>query len=128
MGQAHARLGAADPRLNPVGKFDFRLGSLLQAWAKADAPPQRVKPLPLPVVAQVWAMAQGEGTPHAIAAASCLITGFFSFYALANTLTTLQNGAPTCFASRTFNSGSARERSTTSRAQPLTLLRQLSCP
>ena len=77
MGQAHARLGAADPRLNPVGKFDFRLGSLLQAWAKADAPPQRVKPLPLPVVAQVWAMAQGEGTPHAIAAASCLITGFF---------------------------------------------------
>ena len=78
VGQAHARLGSADPRLNARGKVEFRLASLLQAWKKADAPPQhRVRPLPLPVVVQVWALAQGESTPLAQAAASCLITGFF---------------------------------------------------
>jgi hypothetical protein len=57
--------------------LDFRLRSLLQAWSKEDPPPRRVKPLPLPVVAQVWALAQGEATTVALAAASCLITGFF---------------------------------------------------
>lgn len=77
MGQAHARLGAPDPRLTAHGKLDFRLSSLLQAWKKADAPPRRVKPLPLPVVAQVWNLAEGDGTPQAAAAAACLITGFF---------------------------------------------------
>ena len=77
MGQAHARLGAPDPRLNALGNLNFRLSSLLRAWAKADAPPQRVKPHPLPVVAQVWNLAQGENTPLATAAASCLIMGFF---------------------------------------------------
>ena len=77
VGQAHSRLGAPDPRLNTLGKVDFRLSSLLQAWTKDDAPPNRVKPLPLPVVAQVWNLAQGEATPLAEAAASCLIFGFF---------------------------------------------------
>lgn len=77
MGQAHARLGSPDPRLNALGKVEFRLASLLHAWGKADAPPHRVRPLPLPVVAQVWALAQGESTPLAHAAASCLIFGFF---------------------------------------------------
>ena len=77
MGQAHASMGAPDPRLNAVGKVEYRLASLLAAWKKADAPPQRVKPLPLPVVAQVWALAQGEATPLALASASCLIVGFF---------------------------------------------------
>ena len=34
VGQAHARLGSADPRLNALGKVEFRLASLLQAWKK----------------------------------------------------------------------------------------------
>ena len=77
MGQAHARLGTPIPRLTAHQKLDFRLSALLQAWKKADPPPQRVKPLPLPVVTQVWALAQGEATSQAFAAALCLITGFF---------------------------------------------------
>jgi hypothetical protein len=77
VGQAHARLGTPDPRLTAGSKLDFRLGSLLQAWKKADPPPQRVKPLPLPVVAQVCAMARGESSPMALAAAECLVFGFF---------------------------------------------------
>ena len=76
MGQAHARLGAPDPRLT-LNNLDFRLGSLLQSWKKDDPPPQRVKPLPLPVLSQVWTIAQGEDTPLTSAAASCLIAGFF---------------------------------------------------
>ena len=56
---------------------DFRLSSLLQAYKKADAPPTRVKPLPLPVFAQVWALAQAEASPRATAASACLIIGFF---------------------------------------------------
>ena len=70
-------MGSPDPRLTPAGKLDLRLAALLQAWKKADPPPSRVKPLPLPVVSQVYAMAHGEATPRALAAASCLIIGFF---------------------------------------------------
>jgi hypothetical protein len=77
VGQAHAWLGAPDPRLTPAHKLDFRLSSLLLAWQKSDAPPNRVKPLPLPVVAQVCDLARGENSPRADAAAACLVLGFF---------------------------------------------------
>jgi hypothetical protein len=39
--------GAPGPRLNSLGKVEYRLASLLTARKKADAPPRRVKPLPL---------------------------------------------------------------------------------
>ena len=77
MGQAYAGMGALDPRLNPHGAMDFRLSSLFQSWKHDDAPPSRVKPLPLPVVAQVCTSALVEATPLARAAAHCLIFGFF---------------------------------------------------
>jgi hypothetical protein len=38
VGQTFAGMGAPDPRLNLYGATDFRLVSLLRAWAKADAP------------------------------------------------------------------------------------------
>ena len=77
MGQAYARLGAPDPRLNRHGELDIRLTSLYRAWSKADEPPSRVKPLPLPVVAQVLALARVEGSPTARAAAATLILAFY---------------------------------------------------
>ena len=77
MGQAYAQLGAPDPRLNSHGDLDIRLTAVYCAWSRADDPPSRVKPLPLPVVAQMWALAQLEDTPTAHAAAECLIPGFF---------------------------------------------------
>jgi hypothetical protein len=70
-------MGAVDPRLNRHGKLDIRLTSLGRAWQKEDPPPNRVKPLPLAVVAQVWAMALGKASPQATAAATCLIHGFY---------------------------------------------------
>ena len=77
MGQAYARLGSPDPRLNAHGTLDIRLTSLYRAWQREDAPPSRVKPLPLSVVAQVYATAQLENTPQARAGADCLVLGFY---------------------------------------------------
>ena len=77
MGQAYARMGSPDPRLNPHGDVDFRLTALYHSWRKDDAPPSRVKPLPIPVVAQVWSLAQLETTPLATAAAEILIIDFY---------------------------------------------------
>ena len=77
MGQAYARMGAPDPRLNTHGILDIRLTSLYRAWAKADPPPHRVKPLSITVVAQVWADAHITATPLALAVAECLVLGFY---------------------------------------------------
>ena len=77
VGQAYARLGAPDPRLTVHGTVDFRLTSMYRAWQKEDSPPTRVKPLPLPVVAQVWALASADASPFAVATAECLVLGFF---------------------------------------------------
>ena len=77
MGQAYARLGALDPRLNPHGQLDFRLTSLYQAWSKADDPPSRVKPLPMGLLHNTVLLAHAENTPEALAAADCLVIGYF---------------------------------------------------
>ena len=47
VGQAYARMGTPDPRLNAQGNMDFRLTTLWRAWGQADEPPTRVKPIPL---------------------------------------------------------------------------------
>lgn len=78
VGQAYARMGTPDPRLNRHGEIDFRLTSLYRVWQREDAPrPTRVKPLPLDVVAHVWTTAADEHTPLSLAAAQCLIVGFY---------------------------------------------------
>ena len=77
VGQAYARMGTPDPRLDRHGNLDFRLSTLYRAWQAADDPPSRVKPLPLTLVAQVCRLAALDNTAHAGAAADCLITGFF---------------------------------------------------
>jgi hypothetical protein len=70
-------MGAPDPRLNSHGQLDFRLGAMYRAWAGSDDPPARVKPLPLPLVARVWHQASLDTCPRALAAATCLIFGFY---------------------------------------------------
>jgi hypothetical protein len=50
MGQTMATLGFLDPRLQPSGKLDLRLQRQLQAYAKQDPPPTRVKPIPLQIL------------------------------------------------------------------------------
>ena len=77
VGQAYARMGTPDPRLNSHGKVDMRLTSLYRAWKRDDEPPKRVKSLPLTVVSQVYSAAQHESTASALAAADCLVLGFY---------------------------------------------------
>ena len=73
----YAGIGTKDPRLNQQGDLDFILISLYQAWRKADDPLSRVKPLSLAVVGQIWMLAHTEDSAVAMAAATCLIIGFF---------------------------------------------------
>ena len=77
MGQAYTGMGAPDPRLNSHGQLDFRLGAMYRAWAGTDDPLSRVKPLPLPLVTHVWHHASLDASPRALAAANCLIFGFY---------------------------------------------------
>ena len=50
---------------------------MYQAWKKDDAPPTRVKPLPISLISQVWTLTAAESTPVASAAAQCLVHAFF---------------------------------------------------
>ena len=77
VGQTYAGMGAADPRLNAHGAIDFRLTSLYQSWTRADNPPSRVKPLPISLLTQFVTLAHQDGTPLALAAAECLVFGFY---------------------------------------------------
>ena len=47
VGQKFSSLGAPDPRLDSVGKQDFRLRRMYAAWKKEDDPPARVEPVPM---------------------------------------------------------------------------------
>ena len=77
MGQAFTGVGAIDPRLNSFGALDARLSALFQAWKKADAPPTRVKPLPLQIVHGAFQLARLSPAPLAHAAADCLVVAFY---------------------------------------------------
>lgn len=58
VGQAFARMGSHDPRINKItGKIDFRLQQQLRSYARTDAPPKRVKPLPITIVLSILAEA-----------------------------------------------------------------------
>lgn len=70
-------MGAPDPRINTFGKLDFRLQRQLASYAKADPPPSRVKPIPLPILQQATTMCHLAGDAAALAIADMLILGFF---------------------------------------------------
>jgi hypothetical protein len=53
VGQAHARLGAPDPRKDHHGGIDFRIQRQLKSYAKTDDPPRRVKPVPIIIVVYI---------------------------------------------------------------------------
>jgi hypothetical protein len=75
--QAFARVGSADPRVNTFGDVDFRLQSLLQAWTKTDAPPTRVKPLPMVVLRRAHHDALHLPTPKFLPTGDCLLLAYF---------------------------------------------------
>jgi hypothetical protein len=57
VGQAHARLGAPDPRKDHHGGIDFRIQRQINAYKKSDDPPRRVKPVPIIIIVYILNMA-----------------------------------------------------------------------
>jgi len=74
---AHTLLGYKDPRHNETGKIDYRLQLLLKAYTKEDPPPQRVKPVPVPLLIKAYNIAQARGTAKSFAVADMMWLGFF---------------------------------------------------
>jgi hypothetical protein len=72
-----ASLGCPDPRLQPSGKLDLRLSMQLNAYSKADPPPQRVKPVPLPILTHTASVCHLARNNQANAIADMLLLGFF---------------------------------------------------
>jgi hypothetical protein len=77
VGQAFASLGSLDPRLTSSGKLDLRLSRQLSAYKKQDPPPNRVKPIPFPILAQTANLCYLANTPMANTIADMLLLGFF---------------------------------------------------
>jgi hypothetical protein len=78
VGQMFASVGSPDPRLNAVGKIDFRIQRQLSCYKKQDPPPNRVKPIPVPIVLSILAAALAAGNLFAIPVADMIAIAFFS--------------------------------------------------
>ena len=70
-------MGAPDPRLDFGGNVDFRITRMLKAYSKEDPPPNRVKPVPIPVIRRVMVVAIASADPFNIALADMICIAFF---------------------------------------------------
>jgi hypothetical protein len=77
VGQTLAGMGAPDPRLAASGKHEFRLGRLFAAYAKKDAPPMRVKPVPIQVIQHALTLANSAPSADNLAVANMILIAFF---------------------------------------------------
>jgi hypothetical protein len=79
VGQEHARLGALDPRKDSHGGIDFRIKRQIKAYTKDDAPPKRVKPVPILIIIFIAAQAFGDTRSDEDMAIADMITIAFFF-------------------------------------------------
>ncbi len=63
--------------MNSYGKIDFRLQRQLSRCKKQDPPPNRVKPIPVPILQQVLAVALMGVSAFNIAVADMIAIAFF---------------------------------------------------
>lgn len=77
IGQAFAAVGSPDPRLTASGKHDFRLRRQYTSYAKIDPPPNRVKPIPLPILQHAVQLAQASTDAATLAIADMIVIAFF---------------------------------------------------
>jgi len=75
--KAFTRLGYPDPRLDGAGRLDSRLSDLYAAWARADPPPSRVKPLPIQVLHHAQSLVAYAPDEYTRAAVDLAWIGFF---------------------------------------------------
>jgi hypothetical protein len=78
VGQAHARLGAPDPRRDTFGGIDFRIQRQIKSYHKVDDPPRRVKPIPITIIVYIMSSAFGrERNEEDLAIADVIAIAFF---------------------------------------------------
>jgi hypothetical protein len=77
IGQTLASVGAQDPRIGSDGKTKFRLGRQLRCYSKADAPPARVKPVPIQVIHHAITQAYAHGHIESLAVIQMITIAFF---------------------------------------------------
>ena len=77
VGQEIASLGTLDPRIMVNGTFDLRLKKQLKGYARLDTPPERVKPIPMPLVASAISDAYASPDPLLRATGDCGVIGLF---------------------------------------------------
>ena len=78
VGQALAALGLPDPRFGRFSStLDFRLKRQLAGYQRLDPPPQRVKPIPLPVLRFAVDAASRRLSPLAEALSDLIVLAFF---------------------------------------------------
>ena len=77
MGQTFASVGSPDPRLTPSGKHEFRIRRQLTGYAKADPPPNRVKPIPIAVIYHLITRANAQASIDSLAIADMVSITFF---------------------------------------------------
>ena len=75
--QAYLAMGAPDPRLDASGAVDFRITRMLKAYSKQDPPPNRVKPVPVPVLRRIMSVANATEDPFAQGLADMICLAFF---------------------------------------------------
>jgi hypothetical protein len=77
VGQTLSGMGSPDPRFTNQGKPEFRLKRMLACYSKEDPPPDRVKPIPVPILRHIMAHATLAGNPADQAIADMICLAFF---------------------------------------------------
>jgi hypothetical protein len=76
--QAHARLGAPDPRKDSHGGIDFRIQRQISSYKRVDRPPCRVKPIPIIIIMYILAQAyDNHRSDSDLAIADTIVIAFF---------------------------------------------------
>ena len=70
-------MGADDPRLTIAGRVQLRIANQLKGYKKQDPPPNRVKPVPMQLIAHATSAAHASADVFVIAQADCTTIGFF---------------------------------------------------
>jgi hypothetical protein len=87
VGQAHARLGGADPRKYTFGGIDFIIQQQIKSYHKVDDPPRRVKPIPITIIVYIMSQAFGlERNEEDLAIADMITIAFFPSFGQYSTL------------------------------------------
>jgi hypothetical protein len=91
-------VGSPDPRLNQHGKIDFQIQRQFSRYKKQDPPPNRVKPIPVPILQQVMAVALMGAAAFNMAVADMIAIAFFFLLRPGEYTGSKSESAPFCLA------------------------------